>query len=322
MHLGLAEVALLQVHDAEQRACLGVVRHRSNGLFEQRARLVELAAGRGHLPAQLLDHRVVRRRLHQQRGGRFGFLDLALAHLHLGQRTECGQPLDAFRALAGEIQRLLVVLLGGREIAALEIDAARRHPVARLLLDRFRGLVDHGLCRGQAPGLVRGRSESEQGFGAVGLRGKRRLELNLGVGRTRDAEQGLALRDLHRHLGGRRRLLRVALREDLVELALGREQLALGHHDDVGLGAEVLRLLDLDRAALQVAGLDERLPEQCPRLGVLGLGVHQVLEVDDRGAVVALGQGLVRAVVQRFALGGAGGRRHRKRDEKRIADSG
>ena len=156
MHLGLAEVALLQVHDAEQRARLVVLGHLGDGLFEQRARLVELAACRSHLPPHLLDHRVVGRRLDQQSGGRFRFLDLALAHLHLGQRTERGQPLHAFRALAGEFQRLLIALLGGRQIAAFEIDATRRHPVTCLRLDRLRGFVDHGLCRGQAPGLVGG----------------------------------------------------------------------------------------------------------------------------------------------------------------------
>ena len=321
MHLGLAEVALLRVDDAEQRARLVVLGHRCHGFFEQRARFVEVAAGRGNLSAQLLHHRVVRRGLRELLRGRRGVVDLALAHLRFGQRAQRHQAFTAARTLVNARKRLLVSLLGGGQVAAFGIDAAHGHPVGRLLLDGGRGLVHDNLGRRQALGRVGGAGETQQRLEIAGLSREHGLELRPCFTRALETQQRPALGELHlgRHVGGS--AVGLALLERRFEFAARHHHATLRHEQCLCRDAEILGLLHLDRSGTNLTVLNQRRCQQRTRVAVVRLVLEEILQVDDRRACLALVQRLLGTRVQGLAFRRTGGQRDGEHDQRAATES-
>jgi hypothetical protein len=305
VHFGLAEVALLHVHQPKQNPGLGVVRIGAHSFFEKGAGSRRVAGGRQRLAAHHLRERVLRGRLQQRFGSRNRLLLLALPQLRFSQSRQRRETVARFIVIGSELDSLGQGRLRRREITAPDLRRPERKPVTGLVLHGLRRALEDPACRDGAVNGEGGRREALNRRKAVRMDPQCCLKLRPRFGNPAQPEQRVTARNGKVAVDGGIADVVTVLQDLLVRAADG-QQAALRHHDVLALGAEVACLGQLDLGTSEIADLEHRQGELRPRPGVLRMLGDVVAQVDHRRAVLASVEARLGALEQLLAAWAAG----------------
>ena len=287
--LGLQEGLLLELHRAGQLQDARVVRRHAQQRLRHLARLVVLLREQGHVAGKVGRLRVVGQHLLQGQH----LLTRALQVLFAQQQRD-----------QGAVRRHEVGLDGDGLFVGLDGLVGIPFAVVQQVALQLPGVV---VLRGAADLLVHRRQGAVQVAGVglqPGLEDLGRAVIGHGLQRCCHGRLRL-IAPPHGAVGHRQRGFQVGIGQrvgqaGLAELLGQLLVLAFDEHGprqlrhDGGLGvAQVQRLAQLQRGRGRVAAGQHGLAQQETGLGVVGIGLQHVLDLDDRGLGVVLGEQLL-----------------------------